>query len=785
MEHLRNLEKRYGIDVRVYNPIDVSSFQPTEKAKLIWLEAAGSVTLEFPDLVGLVKKAQTHHVLTALDNTWGAGLAFNAFDFSDAHLSVDVTVHALTKYPSGGGDILMGSVVTRERALHHQLFRTHAIQGISVSGDDVAQVQRSLASMRIRYAAQSESALQLLAWLKQQPEFVQVLHPADSSAAGHSYWKDICVDQHSAGLVSVIFKPEFDLQDIRQFCDALSLFKLGFSWGGPVSLVMLYDLKDMRALEHTHLQQGRSMSTPIIIAKKTTNTQQDVVLHSKFANRHGLIAGATGTGKTVTLKVLAESFSRLGVPVFLADAKGDVSSLAQAGASNPKFDERIKSLGIDSIPFAASPVVFWDLFAEQGHPIRTTITEIGPLLLARMLNLNDTQEGVLSAVFRIADDQGMLLIDFKDLKAMIGYVSEHAAEFKAEYGNLSPASLGAIQRNLLALADQGGDQFFGEPSLNILDFIQTDSNGHGYINILAADKLMNTPKLYATFLLWMLSELFEQLPEVGDMDKPKLVFFFDEAHLLFDNASAALQEKIEQVVRLIRSKGVGIYFVTQNPLDLPESVLGQLGNRVQHALRAFTPKDQKAVKTAADTFRANPEFKVEQAITELAVGEALISCLDEQGTPQVVERAWVMPPYSSFSPISPEQRQTLISQSIVAGIYEKSLDRESAFELLQNKVVERQQQAVQIEQEKQQTKEQEALAKQKAKEAETLAKQQAREQERIAKEQQKEAEREAKQREKLIQDTVGTFAKSAARSLGGSTGQKIVRGLLGSLFGRK
>ena len=527
------------------------------------------------------------------------------------------------------------------------------------------------------------------------------------------------------------------------------------------------------------------MSTPIIIAKKTTNTQQDVVLHSKFANRHGLIAGATGTGKTVTLKVLAESFSRLGVPVFLADAKGDVSSLAQAGASNPKFDERIKSLGIDSIPFAASPVVFWDLFAEQGHPIRTTITEIGPLLLARMLNLNDTQEGVLSAVFRIADDQGMLLIDFKDLKAMIGYVSEHAAEFKAEYGNLSPASLGAIQRNLLALADQGGDQFFGEPSLNILDFIQTDSNGHGYINILAADKLMNTPKLYATFLLWMLSELFEQLPEVGDMDKPKLVFFFDEAHLLFDNASAALQEKIEQVVRLIRSKGVGIYFVTQNPLDLPESVLGQLGNRVQHALRAFTPKDQKAVKTAADTFRANPEFKVEQAITELAVGEALISCLDEQGTPQVVQRAWVMPPYSSFSPISLEQRQALISQSIVAGIYEKRLDRESAFELLQNKVVERQQQAVQIEQEKQQAKEQELLAKQQAKEAETLAKQQAREQERIAKEQQKEAEREAKQREKLIQDTVGTFAKSAARSLGGSTGQKIVRGLLGSLFGRK
>ncbi len=527
------------------------------------------------------------------------------------------------------------------------------------------------------------------------------------------------------------------------------------------------------------------MGTPIAIAKKTANTQQDIVLHSQFANRHGLIAGATGTGKTVTLKVLAESFSRIGVPVFLADAKGDVSSLAKAGESNAKFNERLKILNIESIPFSSSPVVFWDLFGVQGHPIRTTVSEIGPLLLAQMLNLNDTQEGVLSAVFRIADDQGLLLIDFKDLKAMISYVTEHAAEFKAEYGNLSPASLGAIQRNLLALADQGGDQFFGEPSLNILDFIQTDSQGRGNINLLAADKLMNTPKLYATFLLWMLSELFEQLPEVGDMDKPKLVFFFDEAHLLFDNASAALQEKIEQVVRLIRSKGVGIYFVTQNPLDLPESVLGQLGNRVQHALRAFTPKDQKAVKTAANTFRANPEFKVDQAITELGVGEALISCLDEQGTPQMVERGWVMPPYSSFTPISLEERKALMAQSIVTGIYEQHLDRESAFELLQQKVADRQQQAVQAEQDKAQAKEQEALAKQQIKEQEALAKQQAREQERIAREQAKENERAAKQREKLIQDTVGTFAKSAARSLGGSTGQKIVRGLLGSLFGNK
>ena len=527
------------------------------------------------------------------------------------------------------------------------------------------------------------------------------------------------------------------------------------------------------------------MGTPIIIAKKTTNTQQDVVLHSQFANRHGLIAGATGTGKTVTLKVLAESFSRIGVPVFLADAKGDVSSLAKAGETNPKFEERIKSLKIDSIPFAASPVIFWDLFGEQGHPIRTTVSEIGPLLLSRMLNLNDTQEGVLSAVFRIADDQGLLLIDFKDLKAMITYVSEHAADFKAEYGNLSPASLGAIQRNLLALADQGGDKFFGEPALNIMDFIQTDNQGRGNINLLAADKLMNTPKLYATFLLWMLSELFEQLPEVGDMDKPKLVFFFDEAHLLFDNASDALQEKIEQVVRLIRSKGVGIYFVTQNPLDLPESVLGQLGNRVQHALRAFTPKDQKAVKTAAETFRANPEFEVDQAITELGVGEALISCLDEQGIPQIVERAWVMPPYSSFSPITTDERKGLMNQSVVAGIYEKEVDRESAFEMLQNKVAERQQQAAQAEQDKVAAKEQEALAKQQAKEAEALAKQQARQQDLLIKEQQKEAERSAKQREKMTQDILGTFAKSAARSLGGSTGQKIVRGLLGSLFGKK
>lgn len=516
------------------------------------------------------------------------------------------------------------------------------------------------------------------------------------------------------------------------------------------------------------------MGTPIIIAKNSRDPSQEIVLHSEFANRHGLIAGATGTGKTVTLKVLAENFSRIGVPVFLADAKGDVSSIAKAGRSNPKFEQRLQLLGLDQIPFAASPTVFWDVFGQHGHPIRTTISEIGPLLLAQMLNLNDTQEGVLSAVFRIADDQGLLLIDFKDLKAMLSYVSDNAADLKAEYGNLSPASIGAIQRNLLALGDQGAEQFFGEPSLNILDFIQTDAQGHGYINLLAADQLMNSPKLYATFLLWMLSELFEQLPEVGDADKPKLVFFFDEAHLLFDNASPALQQKIEQVVRLIRSKGVGIYFITQNPLDLPESVLGQLGNRVQHALRAFTPKDQKAVKTAADTFRANPDFKVDQAITELAVGEALISCLDEQGTPQIVQRGWVMPPYSSFSPLSDEERQALMAQSLVAGVYEKMVDRDSAYEMLQQKVSDR------LEQEQAQ-----AEAAQQAKQQEALAKQQAKEQERLAREQQKADEKAQRDRDKLTQDVLGTFAKSAARTLGGPTGQKLVRGLLGSLFGKQ
>ena len=512
------------------------------------------------------------------------------------------------------------------------------------------------------------------------------------------------------------------------------------------------------------------MATPMIIAKKSTDLATDIVLHSQFANRHGLIAGATGTGKTVTLKVLAEGFSQMGVPVFLADAKGDVSSIAKAGTSNPKFDARIQSLGIEAINFEGAPVTFWDLFGEQGHPIRTTISEIGPLLLAQMLNLNDTQQGVLAAVFRIADDQGLLLIDLKDLKAMLSYVSENASALKADYGNLSPASLGAIQRNLLALGDQGAENFFGEPSLDIMDFMQTDADGRGYINLLAADKLMNTPKLYATFLLWMLSELFEKLPEVGDLDQPKLVFFFDEAHLLFNNASPTLQEKIQQVVRLIRSKGVGIYFISQSPLDIPENVLGQLGNRIQHALRAFTPKDQKAVKTAAETFRANPEFKAEAVITALAVGEALISCLDEQGTPQIVERGMIMPPRSAFTPIPSDERQKLMQQSLVAGIYEQAVDRDSAYEMLQRKVNESAQQQ---------------LLENEAKQQEVLAKQHAKEQERFEREQQKEAERQAKDRSKLTEDIVSTFAKSAARSLGGSGGQKLIRGLLGSLFGKR
>ena len=423
------------------------------------------------------------------------------------------------------------------------------------------------------------------------------------------------------------------------------------------------------------------MTEPLLIAKGTA----DLFLLPSMANRHGLIAGATGTGKTVTLQVLAEHFSAIGVPLFMADVKGDLTGISQAGGNNPKVAERIKLLGLTDHKFSAYPVTLWDVFGEQGHPIRATVSEMGPLLLARILSLNETQEGVLAMVFKIADDNGMLLLDLKDLRAMLQFVGDNASQFTTEYGNVSGASVGAIQRGLLTLEQQGADKFFGEPALNLDDLMQTADGGRGIVNILAADKLLQSPRVYSTFLLWMLSELYERLPEVGDTDKPKIVFFFDEAHLLFNDAPKHMLERIELVVRLSRSKGVGVYFITQNPLDVPETVLGQLGNRVQHALRAFTPKDQKNVKAAAETFRANPKVDVEKAITELAVGEALVSFLDEKGRPTVVERAFVLPPTSQIGPITAAQRTALVQGSIVAGQYEKTVDRESAYEKLKAK----------------------------------------------------------------------------------------------------
>jgi DNA helicase HerA-like ATPase len=431
------------------------------------------------------------------------------------------------------------------------------------------------------------------------------------------------------------------------------------------------------------------MAAPLLVAK----SEHDLFLLPGLANRHGLIAGATGTGKTVTLQRIAEGFSRIGVPVFMADVKGDLAGLSQKGEPKPKIEERVKQLGVTDFVYEASPVVFWDAFGTQGHPVRATISEMGPLLLARLLNLNDTQQGVLTLAFKIADDNGLLLLDMKDLRAMLQFMGDNAKQFTTQYGNISAASIGAIQRGLLEIEQQGGDKFFAEPALNIQDLMQTDGKGRGVINILAADKLMNSPKLYGTFLLWMLSELFEQLPEVGDPEKPKLVFFFDEAHLLFSDAPQALLEKIEQVVRLIRSKGVGVYFVTQNPLDIPETVLGQLGNRVQHALRAFTPRDQKAVKSAATTLRANPKLDVEAAITELGVGEALVSLLDEKGRPCIVERALVLPPSSRLGAVSPEERAATIKSSLLAGTYDKVEDRESAYEKLAQRVQEQQPEA--------------------------------------------------------------------------------------------
>ncbi|MBK1714250.1 helicase HerA-like domain-containing protein [Rubrivivax gelatinosus] len=424
------------------------------------------------------------------------------------------------------------------------------------------------------------------------------------------------------------------------------------------------------------------MSEPILVAR-----HGDVFceLLPALANRHGLITGATGTGKTITLQKLAESFSNIGVPVFMADVKGDLTGISQRGSVSPKLAAVLAERGIETPEALACPTTLWDVFGEQGHPVRATVSDMGPLLLARMLALNETQQGVLNLVFKIADDQGLALLDMKDLRAMLQHVGENARDFTTEYGNVSAASIGAIQRGLLQIEEQGGDRFFGEPMLAIDDFMQT-TDGRGVVNILAADKLMNAPRLYATFLLWMLSELFEALPEVGDLDKPKLVFFFDEAHLLFKDAPAALVERIELVVRLVRSKGVGVYFVTQNPLDVPDTVLAQLGNRVQHALRAFSPRDQKAVKAAADTMRPNPKLgELSAAITELGVGEALVSFLDAKGRPSVTERVYVLPPGSRIGPVTPAERQALIAGSLVAGVYEKTVDRESAYERLKGR----------------------------------------------------------------------------------------------------
>jgi DNA helicase HerA-like ATPase len=471
--------------------------------------------------------------------------------------------------------------------------------------------------------------------------------------------------------------------------------------------------------------------------------KEEVSILPKMANRHGLIAGATGTGKTVSLRVLAEAFSGIGVPVFMADIKGDLSGLPKQGGDNPKVTERIQKLGLKDFKLEGYPVVFWDVFSEQGHPVRTTISEMGPILLSRILNLNEIQSAVLTMVFKIADDNGLLLLDLKDLRAMAQHVGDNADQFKTQYGNISAASVGAIQRGLLTLEQQGGDKFFGEPALDIQDFMQTDGNGRGVVNILVADKLMQSPRVYATLLLWMLSELFEQLPEVGDPEKPKLIFFFDEAHLLFEDVSKALEEKIEQVVRLIRSKGIGIYFVTQNPLDLPDTVLGQLSHRVQHALRAFTPRDQKAVKAAAETFRTNPEVDVVKAVTELAVGEALVSVLDEKGTPTMVERALMYPPKSRLTPLTSEERNQVIQASVLYGHYERAVDRESAYEKLKAKA---EQQKVEI---------QEASATR---------------------------GRTAAPRSQTT-DIINAVAKSAAHAVGSQIGRQIIRGVLGSLFG--
>lgn len=479
---------------------------------------------------------------------------------------------------------------------------------------------------------------------------------------------------------------------------------------------------------------------------KIAEGDSDCYIIPRMANRHGLIAGATGTGKTVTLQVMAENFSRAGVPVFMADVKGDLSGISKPGKPNEKIEQRIKKLNIPDHTFEGSPVMFWDLYGKSGHPIRTTVTDMGPLLLSRILNLNDTQTGTLNLIFKIADDNGLPILDIKDLRAMLQFAAENASQLNTEYGRIATASVGAIQRSILELQNQGAELFFGEPALNIEDFIQTNEKGKGYINILAADQLINSPKLYATFLLWLLAELFEKLPEVGDLDKPKIVFFFDEAHLLFSDAPKALLEKVEQVVRLIRSKGVGVYFITQNPMDIPQTVLSQLGNRVQHALRAFTPQDQKAVKSAAQTFRANPKLDTEKVITELSVGEALVSFLEEDGKPGIVQRAYILPPHGQIGPITPQERNTIINNSPVKGTYENIIDRESAYEMLKARASKA---SVQIEEEK------------------TIKK--------------SESKTPGRKGDTLMEAVL----KSAARTVGSTVGRQIVRGILGSLLGGK
>lgn len=491
------------------------------------------------------------------------------------------------------------------------------------------------------------------------------------------------------------------------------------------------------------------------------NSDEQVLLNLAMANRHGLIAGATGTGKTVTLQVLAEGFAAAGVPVFLADVKGDLSGLAQAGTPHPKVDERVQTIGIPDYRQHPFPCVFWDIFGEQGHAVRATVSDFGPLLLSTCLGLNDTQTGVLHAGFRVADDQGLLLLDLKDLRALLNFMREARQELEPEYGAMSGSSIAAIQRKLLMLEEQGGEQFFGEPELNLEHLMQGTLDGAGIINILDATKLIQQPRLYSLFLLWLIAELFEQLPEYGDADKPRLVFFFDEAHLLFEDAPKVLLDKIEQVVRLVRSKGVGIYFVTQSPSDIPDDVLGQLGNRVQHALRAFTPRDQKAVRVAAQTFRANPAFNTETAITELGVGEALVSVLDPKGSPTPVVRVLICPPASRMGPLSTEERRTVVARSPHRSAYDKVIDRESAYELLKQRAEQRLQEA------------QEA---QEAEETETRT---------TARTTTSPAAKPARKSSRQRQGIMEAMAKSTVRTIGSSLGRQIVRGLLGSLLGKR